>query len=205
MKKIVFALALTLAFAIPASAGAIVIFTACDGTAAACSSDGAPWFQVNLDARHDGTNMPGGDARIDFINNIIYGDNAFGFNIAGSHDGLRLFDFSPGYSVGGTDESIGPWGTFQYLIDGPPPRSSSLSFWIGRDEGFMDPMQVLALNDAGFLAGANAYDFFDPSQTATWGANQYLNNAPVPEPGTMLLLATGLAAAWRGRRAAAGS
>ena len=198
MRKAIFAVLITAAFAAPASAGAIVIFDVCGGR-----SECGPWLKIGLDARHDGTGLPGGDVRVEFINTIIHGPNAFGFNIAGSHDGLRFFNLSNGYTVGGTDENINPFGTFEFSIDGPPAQTFGtprLSFWIGRDGGFLDPRSVFALNEAGYLAAVNAFNFFDASQTFTAGADDVSNLTTVPEPGTMMLLATGLAAAWRARR-----
>ena len=168
MKRIVFGLVLTFAFAAlftaPASAGALVMFER-------CSIDCVSTFgmRINLDARNDGTGLPGGPVEVEFMSPILYGQNALEFNIAGSHAGLTISNLTPGFTVGGTNEAIGPFGTFEFLINGPPtwaeggPCCRPLSFTISRDGGFFDDMSVFEMNAAGYFAGGNAFDFFTPS------------------------------------------
>jgi hypothetical protein len=53
------------------------------------------------------------------------GDNAFGFNISGPTEGLTISIVTAGYSLGGNDQIIGPLGSFEYVLDGPPPVSTN--------------------------------------------------------------------------------
>lgn len=203
MTRSVFSLIVMLAvsplLAAPASA-AVIVFDECAPAATCGNSSG--YAVIDLDARGDGTGLPGGPVNVQVNFGQLFGPGAFGFNIAGSQAGLTISNLTPGFSFGGTNESIGPFGTFEYIIDGPPQGTyfPVLRFTIGRDDGFLDADAVLEVNTAGYLAGGTRFDFFDPSNTFTIGASQTLDLAPVPEPGTMMLLATGLAAAWRARR-----
>ena len=202
---LVLVFAMTAGVATPAFASAIVYFDAC--APAGCSN--GTWMTITPDARHDGTGMWGGDVKVVVQTPSIYGNNALGFNVAGS--GVTISNLSTGsYSLGGSNESIDPFGTFEFLIDGPAPLTDirQLSFWLSRDGGFSHAASIFETNAAGYIAATNSYEWvynpavprYEVGATFTEGATGVINPTPVPEPGTMLLLATGLAAAWRSRR-----
>src|SRR5688500_15932675 len=92
------------------------------------------------------------------------GDNAIGFNIAGPTDGFAISILTRGSALGGTDQEIGPFGSFEFLIDGPSavPRVTgpSARFILARDAGFLSPFEVFAMNELGFLGAGVSMDFF---------------------------------------------
>lgn len=202
MKKHVLAVLIALGltvFAAPASAGAVIIFDVCGS--ADCFTLGHG-IVFNFDARQDGTGFPGGAVDVRFSGRP-YGDNAFGFNVAGDQP-ATISNLSTGFTLSGFNETIGPFGTFEFVIDAPPGGRGGLSFTLMREGGFFDYNDVFAINAAGYAGAANMtsspFPGF-PLQTAlVAGDADVLIGTPVPEPGTMMLLATGLAAAWRVRR-----
>jgi hypothetical protein len=202
MKRIPLGLLATFLFAAPltspAWAAAIVHFDTC---APAQSSCGQRIFLVP-DAAHDDTGQWGGDVVIKFSPGGLYGPTALGFNISGS-GAVTISNVSTGFTVGAPEQMIGPFGSFEFTINGPPAlgnNSGVLRFTLSREGGFLNEMDIFEMNAAGYLAGANLFTFNFPTGTLTTftgGSDRIEVFSPVPEPGSMILLATGLAAAFR--------
>lgn len=202
MKNHVLAFLITLglgAWAAPASAGALIIFDVCGS--ADCFTLGHG-IVVNFDARQDETGLPGGAVDVRFSGRP-YGDNAFGFNVAGNQP-VTISNLPSVFTLSGFNETIGPFGTFEFVIDAPAGGRAGLSFTLMREGGFFDYNDVFEVNAAGFAGAANMTSFPFPGfpiRTAlVAGDADALIPTPVPEPGTVMLLAAGLAAAWRTRR-----
>lgn len=206
MKRLGLAAVVILALNAPAAA-ATLIFVDCD-PAGPCSTFGPSLsFEV-----HDGVV----DVRSIFSNDHS-GNHALGFNILGSEAGLTISNLTTGFVVGGNNESIGPFGNFEYLISVPgepgedPCCSQRWHFTISRDIGFLSDMEVFERNALGFfaaetilgccgLSGVYASDLGFGSGGQLQPIPGPPQPEPVPEPASVILLGTGLAAAWRVRR-----
>lgn len=185
-------------YASPASA-ATIIFDGCPAGASLCSqltlttTLNAGAIDVSVSAP-DGYGLFGSSGT----------NHALGFNVVGSTGGLSVTNLTDGFAVAGGGGQLNGDGFFEYLIDGPGGGSTSLlplEFTVSRDGGFLSDLALFETNSLNYIFAAHLRN----EQTGLTGyvtasGNVPANNSPVPEPATMVLMGTGLLAAFRARK-----
>lgn len=192
MAKLTAAIIVALATLVPSNAAAdTIIFDTCE-PASECLGTQFRMSTFRLD----------GQVRVQITANPrAYGEGALGFNLV-DIPGVTIEGLSPGFTLASSG-SIGPFGTFDYVIDGPPlgHLEFSWAFTIARPGGFVTGADLFDLNELGFVAAATVFRDFQGTRSQFFTASDDVTLVPttVPEPGS-LLLGTGLVAAWRAKR-----
>jgi hypothetical protein len=120
-------------------------------------------------------------------------NDTFGFNVVGSTAGLTMSNFSDSnFNGNGGSGNEDGWGNFDFRVSGPGGSSavSTLSFDVTRTGGFTGPSDI----ESGATDGGNGSTVFGLHvRNNTSGLTGFAGvdlDAPVPEPGSILLLST---------------
>lgn len=149
----------------------------------------------------DLTNAPGFDYG-------LFGDSganrAFGFNVIDPDDLVAISDLTAGFAYAGAGDIGGGLGDFEFLIDGPHlPNDAALPlhFRVTRAGGFTTDTALYEANGLGNVFGAHIKELDGGrGQFIAASVNTEGELAAVPEPASLMLLGTGLAAAAAGIR-----
>jgi len=185
--------ALTLGTSAPANANPVITFNLCN-TPGLCNA-------VSMTATLDNGAV---DISVKGLPNFgIFGDSgndrAFGFNMK-DPAGITISGLTAGFSLGGTDKRFGPYGLFDFAINGPHTGSGAilpLAFTVSRTGGFASLADFFATNSGGFFFAAHVRN----NLTGVTGFDSTNRNPVVPEPTSLLLVATGAVALLNRRRA----
>lgn len=138
----------------------------------------------------------------------IFGDSganrAFGFNVVGSTTGLSITNLTSGFTFGGTNSQVNGYGFFEFIVDGPHTGAGSnlpLDFTVTRTGGFLSDLALFETNASGNVVAAHIRNEVSDKTGFVTTHTLPTGNTPVPEPASMLLLGTGLVAAYRSRKA----
>jgi hypothetical protein len=178
--------ALTLGTGARATANPIITFNLCN-TPGLCNA-------ISLTAKLDAGSV---DISVKGLANFgIFGDSgndrAFGFNV-NDPGAITISNLTPGFSFGGTDKRFGPYGIFDFAINGPHTGAGAilpLAFTVSRTGGFGSLADFFAMNSGGFFFAAHVRN----NLTGVTGFDSTDRNPVVPEPTSLVLLATGAAA-----------
>jgi hypothetical protein len=130
--------------------------------------------------------QPGGQITTSLENTFVRRVLSFGINIAPD---ATMSSGAALVSLGAGD--VGPYGTFTDRFETPPQFFNYLLTFRDADGRFSDDLEPFFANSLGVFLAAEVLN----TQTGTTGfvAARLVDASPVPEPGTMLLCASGLA------------
>ena len=116
----------------------------------------------------------------------------FGFNVVGSTAGLNLTNTPAGFTANVAGGQMDGFGNFDVTLGCCDPANavSSFSFTVSRTGGFSSASDIFEANAVGAHFAVHAVP--TNGNPVGFAADTGTPSAAVPEPGTILLLATGL-------------